>query len=231
MGYSTYIIIHVVHQRSLNLRWENNAFRKIVEHANPCMLCMNSDDEAEFSDNNCNILQEVIRMSEKFPSLIMEASGDGEEKGDLWHMRIKNGKTEDLTASVIYPVFKTILTHEERVSARWKASRRSKCTEGKPYDKRVVKALRLIRDLVDNPPECNLIGIERRKYMRVNLAPALSLLEEVKRSMLQTEETKGEEVCPHCGSPNIECLVEDDHCGTPWHCHQCDTWFERPNKK
>jgi hypothetical protein len=37
--------------------------------------------------------------------------------------------------------------------------------------------------------------------------------------------------CPFCGSPNIEWMgdafgdSDPDDYGTPFHCHECDSWF------
>ena len=34
------------------------------------------------------------------------------------------------------------------------------------------------------------------------------------------------EKCPHCGSENFEHMGNNDYWnGMPWHCHECDSWF------
>ena len=34
------------------------------------------------------------------------------------------------------------------------------------------------------------------------------------------------EKCPYCGSENYEHMGENDYWnGMPWHCHECDSWF------
>ena len=34
------------------------------------------------------------------------------------------------------------------------------------------------------------------------------------------------EKCPYCGSENFEHMGENDYWnGRPWHCHECDCWF------
>lgn len=34
------------------------------------------------------------------------------------------------------------------------------------------------------------------------------------------------ETCPYCGSKNFEHMGDNDYWnGRPWHCHECDSWF------
>lgn len=34
------------------------------------------------------------------------------------------------------------------------------------------------------------------------------------------------EKCPYCGSENFEHMGDNDYWnGMPWHCHECDSWF------
>lgn len=35
------------------------------------------------------------------------------------------------------------------------------------------------------------------------------------------------EKCPYCGSENFEHMGDNDYWnGMPWHCHECDSWFD-----
>lgn len=47
--------------------------------------------------------------SKEFPKLLFEVEGEGEESGDIWKARIKNGKVEIVKAEIVFPEFKEIL--------------------------------------------------------------------------------------------------------------------------
>lgn len=191
MGYSTHINITIIHQKRLSRRWELKAFGKILKKAgleeNLFSDTEINEDSCSFEDNSANTLYQIVEASKKYPSLLLEAHGRGEDNGDLWTMRIQNGKTEEYSVQIVYIPFEKLLTTEERRAARWKASRRSKCTESIPYDPRVARAMRLIRDLIENPPKSN-IPVGCLGYTKVDLDPALDLLEAVKRDMMLKNE-------------------------------------------
>lgn len=184
MGYSTSINIRIIHQKRLSRQWEQKAFANIIDEATKhaeFMSCCQGDDHANFNDHNSDAIDAVVEMSKKYPSLLLEADGQGEDDDDIWIMRIRRGKNETLPAKILFPQFTELLTPEERKAARWKASRRSKCTEDIHYDPRVGRALRLLRNLIDNPPKSNLNTVD---FYPVDLYPALDLLERLKRNML-----------------------------------------------
>jgi hypothetical protein len=222
MGYSTYITIQIVHRRKVSREREKKAFETIINHAEPCSCCL-GDDECSFEDNNCSTLNQIVEYSKHFPFLLMEASGNGDEYDDIWCMRIRGGKAETVRANICYAPFRELLNAQEKEAADWKASRSGKGR--KAYDRRIAKALRILQDLCRNAPACTA-----HNGLHEDLVIALDRLETVKRHMYELDAKGAGQVCPHCGSPNIECLAEDDHCGTPWHCHECDTWFETPNE-
>ena len=184
MGYTTSICISIVHQDRLNPKWEQAAFKKIMEEARmdaeplTCNVCR---DDADFNDHNDDATQTIIEQSKRFPSLLLEAKGAGEDGDDRWCMRIRNGKTETVNCQSVYPTFSELLTPKERKAARWKAVRRLNAGDATLYDRRVSKALRLLRDLQENPPKCNIRPENR--YPKVDLSPAVELLERIKRSM------------------------------------------------
>lgn len=192
MGYSTYISLSVIHQKRLSRRWELKAFGKILKKAdleeNLFSDTEINADSCSFEDNNTNTIEQIVEASKKYPSLLLEANGRGEENEDVWSMRIQNGKTEVINVQYVYMPFEKLLTTEERRAARWKASRRSKCTESIPYDPRVGRAMRLIRDLIENPPKSNILTDRNLRYTKVNLYPALDLLEAIKRDMMLANE-------------------------------------------
>lgn len=47
--------------------------------------------------------------SKEFPKLLFEVEGWGEESGDIWRARVKDGKTEVVKAKLVFPEFKEIL--------------------------------------------------------------------------------------------------------------------------
>lgn len=192
MGYSTYINIEIIRQKRLRRQWELKAFGKILKKAgleeNLFSETEINADSCSFEDNNANTLDQIVEASKKYPSLLLEADGHGEDNDDVWSMRIQNGKTEQYSVQNVYVPFEKLLTTEERKAARWKASRRSKCTESIPYDPRVGRAMRLIRDLIENPPKSNIPTGRSLGHTRVDLRPALDLLEAIKRDMMLTKE-------------------------------------------
>ena len=189
MSYYTSTCVQIVHQDHLNPKWEQKAFKKIIDEARmdaEPLSCNQSADDADFNDFNGRAVETVIEMSKKYPSLLLELHGSGEENDDVWTMRVRNGKTERVEAQVVYPVFKDLLSSKERKAAHWKAYRRHKSGDASLYDRRVAKALRLLQDLEQHPPKCNLMnnsGGRALSYTKVDLSPAIELLEKIKRNM------------------------------------------------
>lgn len=193
MSYATHINLTVIHQKRLSHQWELKAFGKILKKAgleeNLFSDTEINEDSCSFEDNNANTIEAIVEASKKYPSLLLEADGRGEDNDDVWTMRIQNGKTEQYSVQYVYVPFERLLTTKERRAARWKASRRSKCTESIPYDPRVARAMRLIRDLIENPPKSNIPTVRGLAYTKVDLRPALDLLETVKRDMMLANES------------------------------------------
>jgi hypothetical protein len=52
--------------------------------------------------------KEVTAISAKFPDLLIEIDGDGEESDDFWKARIKNGECEIVRGKIVYSEFKRI---------------------------------------------------------------------------------------------------------------------------
>ena len=188
MGYTIATSISIIHQKRLFREWERKAFRKILEKARVWaepMSFLQGENEATFDDHNGEAMETIVEQSKRFPSLLLEAYGTGENRADIWAMRIRGGRTEPVKCQLTYPTFMTLLTPEERRAARWKASRHSKCTVALPYDPRIAKALRLVRDLMDNPPASNrIVNARALQGYKVDLLPAVDLLETMKREMM-----------------------------------------------
>jgi hypothetical protein len=47
----------------------------------------------------------MITLSNKFPNATFIVTGIGEEYGDYWKARIKNGKVDKVKAKIVFPDF------------------------------------------------------------------------------------------------------------------------------
>lgn len=47
-------------------------------------------------------------LSEKFPSITIDVVGEGEESGDIWKARFRNGEYEQVDAIVAFPDFEKL---------------------------------------------------------------------------------------------------------------------------
>lgn len=52
--------------------------------------------------------EELTAVSAKFPNLLFEIEGDGEDSDDFWKARIKNGECEIVKGKIVYPGFQRI---------------------------------------------------------------------------------------------------------------------------
>lgn len=53
--------------------------------------------------------EDCIRASKLYPHAIIEIKGAGEESGDLWKARVRNGKVELVEARIVFDDFKEIV--------------------------------------------------------------------------------------------------------------------------
>lgn len=51
---------------------------------------------------------EVTAISAKFPDLLIEIEGDGEDDDDFWRARIKGGECEIVKGKIVYPEFQRV---------------------------------------------------------------------------------------------------------------------------
>lgn len=75
----------------------------------------NTSDEAEYSlDENGDCEQsskwhehekDLRAFSKKYPKLIFELHGEGEESGDIWKEYYQDGKMQKCKAEIVYPDF------------------------------------------------------------------------------------------------------------------------------
>lgn len=68
------------------------------------MIAARSGYEDPFEDSikwyDCE--KDMKYISKKFPNLLFEISGEGEESGDLWRAYFQNGDTEHVAAKIIF---------------------------------------------------------------------------------------------------------------------------------
>lgn len=53
-------------------------------------------------------VEDCTALSIAFPDVLIEVEGDGEESGDFWRARFRNGESEKITAEIVFPEFKEI---------------------------------------------------------------------------------------------------------------------------
>lgn len=49
--------------------------------------------------------EDLLRLSTQFPGVLIEVEGVGEEPGDQWRLRVRDGKKSRVTAQVVFPDF------------------------------------------------------------------------------------------------------------------------------
>jgi hypothetical protein len=61
--------------------------------------------EVKWYDHN----DDMIALSKQYPHVLFELEGVGEEHGDMWRARYKNGESERVTARIVFDEFQKIL--------------------------------------------------------------------------------------------------------------------------
>lgn len=54
--------------------------------------------------------KDLVNVSKRWPHLMFDINGEGEEATDLWRARIRNGESEIVRAKIVFPEFEKILT-------------------------------------------------------------------------------------------------------------------------
>lgn len=78
--------------------------------------CYGSDEVAFETQHywNKDDIKFLKTLSRDFPGVIIEVSGRGDEDGDAWMRRFRDGKMEEIRMDEVWPDFKEILTDEEK---------------------------------------------------------------------------------------------------------------------
>jgi hypothetical protein len=53
--------------------------------------------------------EESVALSRNYPRILIEIEGDGEDCGDLWKARIRNGVCEIIKAKIVFDDFKVVI--------------------------------------------------------------------------------------------------------------------------
>jgi hypothetical protein len=84
---------------------------KIIEDLQ-LLNCETSDDGTELTshvhDKWYYWKEDVIAVSKVYPRVLFEIQGNGEENGDIWKARIRNGIAEVIHGKIIFDEFKEI---------------------------------------------------------------------------------------------------------------------------
>jgi hypothetical protein len=48
---------------------------------------------------------DLEEFSKKHPDVLFKLSGEGEDNGDLWHLYVKNGKSQRCNATITFPEY------------------------------------------------------------------------------------------------------------------------------
>lgn len=61
-------------------------------------------NEAKWYDHD----KDLTALSLTFPHVTIDLDGEGEESGDIWRMRFRNGRSERVKAEIVIPEFKIL---------------------------------------------------------------------------------------------------------------------------
>jgi hypothetical protein len=53
--------------------------------------------------------EESIALSKKYPRILIEINGTGEESEDIWKARVRNGECEVIKAKIVFDDFKIVI--------------------------------------------------------------------------------------------------------------------------
>jgi|SRR5215217_1395397 len=59
------------------------------------------EEECKWYDHE----EDVLEISEKYPTVLIKLEGIGEEPPDMWHKYFKNGQMQTCKAEIVYPEF------------------------------------------------------------------------------------------------------------------------------
>lgn len=121
MGYTTYIGLKVIEYDKKRYSSKEKAivaFQMKTMESKPCDLML-TDKGVEFTDNNGNTIDAIVKSTKELPGILIEGQIDGtiEDSSDLRAIRIKEGKKEEVSARIFFPPFKKLLTSFEKKSS------------------------------------------------------------------------------------------------------------------
>ena len=93
MGYYTSFKLEVVVDRNDEIDYE----KVVVNHIGHDPF----EDESEWVSHE----KDMKEISKKYPQVLFELKGEGEDSGDLWKTYFKNGKMQRCTARIVYDDF------------------------------------------------------------------------------------------------------------------------------
>lgn len=93
MGYNT--------QYSLKVTPEIEEVRVAVQDDEDLAWAFERGEACKWYDHE----HDMIAFSKRFPDVLFELSGEGEEGGDLWRKYFKNGKVQRCPAIITYDAF------------------------------------------------------------------------------------------------------------------------------
>lgn len=64
---------------------------------------------ASFESKWYDWLKDSVALSSNYPQILIEIKGEGEENGDIWKARIRNGDSETVSAKIVFDEFKRII--------------------------------------------------------------------------------------------------------------------------
>ena len=53
--------------------------------------------------------EDSLKLSRNYPHILIEIEGEGEESGDIWKARVRNGIVEIVEAKIVYDDFKVVI--------------------------------------------------------------------------------------------------------------------------
>lgn len=151
MGYDTFFNVNI----TAPSKKEHDIVRKeIAEAAGRDPQNVDYGFEGHWYDSD----KDLAAISARHPGVLIEVSGDGEESGDLWASRYRDGKSETVRFEGL-PDFKEILTSREQEEISRKTSDAyndalSALTEA------ALRRIRVLKDRITGEPD-RLLSLER----------------------------------------------------------------------
>jgi len=109
MGYYTHYDVKIT-----GIDNENQAVKIVQEYDLAQDYCyiispIGTEITASFESKWCDWEKDGVALSRNYPQILIEISGLGEDRDDIWKARIRNGDCETVSAKIVYEDFKRIL--------------------------------------------------------------------------------------------------------------------------